>query len=139
MTEEIKNILDLTEPIAKEFSAGIRKWLTAEEFDELVEKNSSKRKTCNTGACSCATHDYCDSSMLMFEILSDKLADQYEQKVIDQGGPSDDEAEYTAFFTAWNNEVNQEIQSPETTPLMTLWNNAWDMARANNFYGGLVK
>jgi len=139
------DILGLTEPIAKEFSATIRKWLTDEQLAEVIRLNEQDTSTqgthnpfeTNDGISICHTHDFCDSAMLMFEIISDDdkgLADYYEQIVIDQGGLPDDQAEYSAFFTAWNQEAEQKIQTPETTPLMTLWNDAWAMAKANKFY-----
>mgnify|MGYP003627144550 FL=1 len=129
MTEEVKKILDHTEEVSKEFAATIREWLTDDELTEVIRRNS---KVGFYGICH--THDFCDPNQLMYEIIDKYLAKDYEQKVIEQGGLSDDQAEYTALFVAWNKETNQKIQSAETTPLMTLWNEAWTLAKLNKFY-----
>ena len=123
------NISGLTETVSEEFAATIREWLTDEELAEVIRLNSEEEIT---GICH--THDFCDPNQLMFEIIDGLLAKQYEQKVIEQGGLSDDQAEYTALFTAWEKERNQKIQNPETTPLITLRNDAWAMAKLNKFY-----
>ena len=133
------DILGLTETVAKEFSSTIREWLTDDELAEVIRLNEQDTSTQGThnpnhGISICHTHDFCDSAMLMFEIIDGHLAKQYEQKVIEKGGLPDDEAEYTALFMAWEKEGNQKIQTPETTPLMTLWNDAWAMAKSNKFY-----
>jgi hypothetical protein len=123
------DILGLTETVAKEFSSTIRECLTDDELAEVIRLNSEEEIT---GICH--THDFCDPNQLMYEIIDKHLAKQYEQKVIEKGGLPDDEAEYTALFMAWEKEGNQKIQTPETTPLMTLWNGAWTIAKSNKFY-----
>ena len=135
MTEKVKKNLDHTEEVSKEFAATIREWLTDDELIEVIRRNS-KEDINGTGCSFCHTHDFCDPNQLMFEIIDGHLAKDYEQKVIEQGGLPDDQAEYTALFEAWNKETNQKIQSPETTPLMTLWNEAWTLAKLNKFYRG---
>ncbi len=135
MTEEVKKILDHTEEVSKEFAATIREWLTDDELAEVIRRNA-KEDINGTGCSFCHTHDFCDPNQLMFEIIDKHLAKDYEQKVIEQGGLPDDQAEYTALFEAWNKETNQKIQSPETTPLMTLWIEAWTLAKLNKFYRG---
>ena len=134
----MENISELTTAVANEFSTTIRKWLTPDELAEVIRLNAEDvstqgRHNPNYGISICHTHDYCDAGMLMFEIIDRHLAKQYEQKNLDQGGLPDDDAEYSAFWLAWNDEATRKIQSPETTPIMTLWNAAWTTAKSNEF------
>ena len=125
----MENISELTTAVANEFSTTIREWLTPDELAEVIRLNADSKTVCHT-------HDYCDPNMLMFEIIDRHLAKQYEQKNLDQGGLPDDKAEYSAFWLAWNDEARSFKQSPETTPIMSLWNDAWAMAKSNEFKGG---
>ena len=110
--------------LANAFSKMISAWLTDEEFAEMIKRNKAE-----TNDSICHSHDFCDANMAMFEILEDFFGEHYQSK----SEIPDDKAEYTAFFSAFVAEGNKAIQNAETTPLMTAWSEAWEIAKRNEF------
>ncbi len=55
-----------TEQVSKKFSEVLREWLTPAEMDEVIIRNEEPRY--KEGEL-CATHDFCDANMAMFEAI----------------------------------------------------------------------
>jgi hypothetical protein len=91
------------EKLAKKFSELLRSDHTAEEMEEVIEKNREHKANGDNGIC--ATHDICDANMVMLDAF----------KSVTGREPS--------FLTDSENEAD-----------MPLWNKAWELAKANEFW-----
>jgi len=68
-----------TEQIARKFSDIIKSWLTPSELDEVILRNKEpKYAEC------CATHDFCEANMAMFDAMHAVLGVELEMENQDQ-------------------------------------------------------
>ena len=102
-----------TEILAREFSATLREWLRPDELAEVVDRNRAE-----TDNYICHSHDFCDANMAMFQAMETTLNISSDSIWV---------AETIA------KEANEAIQNAETAPLMTVWNEAWEIAKRNEF------
>ena len=102
-----------TEILAREFSATLREWLRPDELAEVVDRNRAE-----TDSYICHSHDFCDANMAMFQAMETTLNISPDSIWV---------AETIA------KEANEAIQNAETAPLMTAWNEAWEIAKRNEF------
>ena len=107
-----------TEILVREFSATLREWLRPDELAEVVERNRAE-----TNSSICHSHDFCDPNMAMLEAM---------EAVV--GISANEVAEEALVLMV--KEGNEAIQNAETAPLMTAWNEAWEIAKRNEFKEG---
>lgn len=69
--------IETAEMLATKFSKVLNEWLTAEQMDEVRQRNAGGDPLC------CATHDFCDANQAMLDAL--------DEAGIEWGGPEDDE------------------------------------------------
>lgn len=62
--------------LALEFSRGLHAYLTPEQMEEVVERNSSE-----TSPGICHSHDFCDANMFLHEVFM-----KFGMDVADEGG-----------------------------------------------------
>lgn len=86
--------------LANEFSSVLRCWLTREEMREVQTRNASMTYT----NC-CASHDFCDANMAMWE----------------------------AFRVVFGRESDVGGDSKESEADIAIWNCAWDRAKKQGF------
>ena len=105
--------MNQVESVAAMFSAVLREWLTDEEMDEVVLHNANELKDSDC----CASHDFCDANMAMDEAFKQcglrTNIDFPGWEAYADGGHPADESEIIAAGK--------------------LWNDAWTLAKANNF------
>ena len=109
-----------TGKLAREFSATLREWLRPDELAEVVERNRAE-----TDSYICHSHDFCDPNMAMLEAM---------EAVV--GISANEVAEEALVWVLMVKEGNEAIQNAETAPLMTAWNEAWEIAKRNEFKEG---
>jgi hypothetical protein len=96
-----------TEVVAREFSRILASQLTAAEMAEVISRNA-RPDYADTN--SCASHDFCDANMVMDEAFNNLgIAVPYGEN--------------------WD--------TPQRAQSVALWNAAWDLAKAHNFYLGV--
>jgi len=102
------------------FVKTIREWLTADQI-KLVNAGTKQ------------LNEFCDSDMLMFEILDENLADYYES----MADVPNSEAEYTAFFKAYQTEEEYHkkwgFYDATNTPIHTIEMLVLNMAHNRKF------
>ena len=102
------------------FVKTIREWLTADQI-KLVNAGTKQ------------LNEFCDSDMLMFEILDENLADYYES----MADVPNSEAEYTAFFKAYQTEEEfhnkRGFYDATNTPIHTIEALVLNMAHNRKF------
>ena len=97
-----------TEILAREFSATLREWLRPDELAEVVDRNRAE-----TDSYICHSHDFCDPNMAMLGAMETVVGIDVDEVMVEEG--------------------NEAIQNAETAPLMTAWNEAWEIAKRNEF------
>jgi hypothetical protein len=65
--------------LAKEFSAELRRTLTADEMDEVNRLNADEA---NPGVCH--SHDFCDANQVMLDVLGFAVFDASQNDLISQ-------------------------------------------------------
>mgnify|MGYP003670171616 FL=1 len=102
------------------FVKTVREWLTADQI-KLVNAGTKQ------------LNEFCDSDMLMFEILDENLADYYES----MADIPNSEAEYTAFFKAYQTEGEYHkkwgFYDATNTPIHTIEMLVLNMAHNRKF------
>ena len=102
------------------FVKTIREWLTADQI-KLVNAGTKQ------------LNEFCDADMLMFEILDENLADYFES----MADVPNSEAEYTAFFKAYQTEEEFHNKNGywngENTPIHLIGSDVLDMAYKRKF------
>ena len=102
------------------FVKTIREWLTADQI-KLVNAGTKQ------------LNEFCDADMLMFEILDENLADYFES----MADVPDSEAEYTAFFKAYQTEEEYHkkwgFYDATNTPIHTIEALVLNMAHNRKF------
>ena len=102
------------------FVKTVREWLTADQI-KLVNAGTKQ------------LNEFCDSDMLMFEILDENLADYYES----MADIPNSEAEYTAFFKAYQTEEEYHkkwgFYDATNTPIHTIEMLVLNMAHNRKF------
>lgn len=96
------------EQLAIQFSTILKEWLTLEQMQQIVSRNKETQLT-NPGVC--ATHDFCDANMAMNEAF---------EKVMGR--------EFT-----FNSDEEPELEEQAEND-SNLFNEAWSIAKKNNFY-----
>lgn len=91
--------------LSKKFSKVLKKWLGKSKMQEVVRLNKENNDSC------CASHDYCDANMAMYEAFT---------KVVGR-----------SFEFNFEELTEKNAQNSADTDLM---NAAWDIAKANDFY-----
>lgn len=127
-----------TEILAREFSATLREWLRPDELAEVVKRNKAE-----TNNYICHSHDFCDANMAMLEAMETVVGIDVDQAMAKEGNEA---IQIRCGSWAWdyqskgitvdnNDEVNEVVQNfiAETTPLMMAWNEAWEIAKRNEF------
>ena len=106
--------------LSDDFVKTVREWLTADQI-KLVNAGTKQ------------LNEFCDSDMLMFEILDENLADYYES----MADVPDSEAEYTAFFKAYQTEEEYHkkwgFYDATNTPIHTIEMLVLNMAHNRKF------
>ncbi len=106
--------------LSQVFVKTIREWLTADQI-KLVNAGTKQ------------LNEFCDSDMLMFEILDENLADYYES----MADVPNSEAEYTAFFKAYQTEEEYHkkwgFYDATNTPIHTIEALVLNMAHNRKF------
>lgn len=95
--------LPSADELARKFAASMLEDLGAEVLADCIALN----KTPEYADC-CATHDCCDSNMVMNDAFESFGIDPLEHGYTEEGG------------------MSQEV--------VDLWNAAWELAKTNNFY-----
>ena len=113
--------LDCNVPfLSQVFVKTIREWLTADQI-KLVNAGTKQ------------LNEFCDADMLMFEILDENLADYFES----MADVPNSEAEYTAFFKAYQTEEEFHNKNGywngENTPIHTIEALVLNMAHNRKF------
>jgi hypothetical protein len=96
------------EQLAQEFSRLLRRDLSEHEMSEVIARNA----TTEYSGC-CATHDFLDANMTMFEAFQNVVG----REVIMSGDV----------------EENPDLDNQESSDI-ALWNSSWALAIKNNFY-----
>lgn len=91
--------------VAKKFSKVLKKWLGKVKMQEVVRLNKENNDSC------CASHDFCDANMAMDEAFTKVMGRSFEFN--------------------FEELTEKEAQNSADTDLM---NEAWDIAKANDFY-----
>lgn len=93
------------EAIAKAFSAVLNRWLSADEWTQLIDRNMSEAKQ----AGECYSHDYCDANMAMDEAFRVVLG---RAPQVGTGEQND----FELWGKAWTIATEANFYAPEMPP-----------------------